>query len=59
MTEEEQARKALFELHYQYMLHPPKERLELYDEYREKRAEIRAELIKLIREKKEQEIKTK
>lgn len=52
MTEEEQARKALFELHYQYMLHPPKERLELYDEYREKRAEIRAELIKLIREKK-------
>ena len=59
MTSEEEARNALFELHFQYMLHPPQERLELYDEYREKRAQIRAELKKLIRERKEYEMKTK
>ena len=34
MTEEE-AKKALFQVHYEYMMHPPKERLELYNEYQE------------------------
>ena len=58
MTEEE-ARQALFDLHFNYMKNPPKVRLELYDEYREERAKIRTELAKLIRERKEGEIKTK
>ncbi|MDO4963547.1 MAG: hypothetical protein Q4E75_05595 [bacterium] len=40
MTEEE-AKKALFDLNYEYMSHSPKERLILYDDYRKKRAEIR------------------
>ena len=59
MMTEEEARQALFDLHFNYMKHPPKERLELYDEYREKRAEIREELTKLMLEKKMEEIKTK
>ena len=58
MTEEE-ARQALFELHFSYINNPPKVRLELYDEYREKRARIREELARLKRETLEQEIKTK
>ena len=45
MTEDE-ARNALFQLHFEYMTHPPKERLKLYDEYREKRSKIREELTK-------------
>ena len=53
MTEEE-ARQALFDLHFNYMKNPPKVRLELYDEYREERAKIRTELAKLIRERKEE-----
>ena len=41
---EEEARKALFELNFEYMQHTPKERLELYDKYREERAKIREKL---------------
>lgn len=47
MTEEE-ARKALFDLHFEYMTHPPKERLKLYDEYQRKRGEIRKSLTEFV-----------
>lgn len=43
MTEEE-AKKALFQIHYEYMLNPPKIRLKLYDEYQRKRNEIKEAL---------------
>lgn len=43
MTEEE-AKNALFKLHYEYMSHTPKERLKLYDEYIARRNEIKNEL---------------
>ena len=39
MTEQE-AKDALFKLHFEYMTHTPKERAELYQEYIEKRAKI-------------------
>jgi len=58
MTEEE-SRKALFRLNDEYMMHSPKERLELYEEYREKRAQIRQELAKATIERKQNEAKTK
>lgn len=51
MTEDE-SRKALFQLHYNYMSHPPKERLKLYDEYKRQREEIRKELARAIIERK-------
>lgn len=44
MTEEE-AKKALFELHFWYMSHDKSERLKLYDEYQEKRRDIKKKLI--------------
>lgn len=50
MTEEE-AKKALFKLHYEYMINPPKKRLELYSEYQKKRNEIKEELSKFVSEK--------
>lgn len=43
MTEEE-SREALFRLNNEYMKHSSKERLELYEEYKSKRAEIRRQL---------------
>ena len=58
MTEEE-AKKALFELHFEYMRHTPKERLKLYDEYQEKRSAIRKALVQAVFERKEREQKTK
>ena len=58
MTEEE-SRKALFELNNEYMSHTPKERLELYEEYREKREQIRHELARAKYEKIQNETKTK
>ena len=58
MTEEE-ARNALFQLHFEYMIHSPKERLKLYDEYREKRAKIRQALIETLLEQKENNVKIK
>lgn len=51
MTEEE-LRQELFDLHFNYMKNPPKVRLKQYDEYREKRAEIREKLKKLMLDKK-------
>ena len=58
MTEDE-AKKALFEINFEYMTHTPKERLELYDEYQKKRSEIRSQLKQAIRERKEKEYKLK
>lgn len=58
MTEEE-AKKALFDLHFQYMMNPPKVRLEKYDEYQKRRSEIRKLLAEAIRERKEKELKMK
>lgn len=58
MTEEE-ARKALFQVHYEYMKNPPQKRLELYDEYQAKRKQIKHELAKLILERKQAESKIK
>lgn len=43
MTEEE-SKKALFQLNYEYMSHTPKERLALYDEYQSKRNAIKQAL---------------
>ena len=56
MTEEE-AKKALFQVHYDYMMHNPKERLQLYNEYQRKRSEIKKELAKAILERKKEEEK--
>ena len=50
MTEEE-SKQALFKLHQEYMAHTPKERLELYNEYQEKRNERRNKELELKREK--------
>ena len=47
MTEEE-AKVALFKVHTEYMSHTPKERLRLYDEYRNKRAEIKKALVEYM-----------
>lgn len=58
MTEEE-AKKALFDLHFEYMMHPPKEREKLYEEYIQKRGEIKKELTRLIMERREKELKIK
>ena len=58
MTEEE-ARKALFELNYEYMMHGPNERLALYEEYQAKRAEIRKKLTLLMFERLTKELEEK
>lgn len=58
MTEDE-ARDALFKLHFDYITHPPKERLILYEEYKKRRQEIRTELANLMLEKKQKELKIK
>ena len=58
MTEEE-ARNALFKLHFEYMTHSSKERLKLYDEYRAKRNEIIEQLREYTLEIKESKAKTK
>ena len=58
MTEQE-AKDALFKLHFEYMTNEPKKRLALYDEYQRKRSEIKKLLAQAIIEKKESEIKTK
>ena len=58
MTEEE-AKKALFDLHFEYMMHTHKERLALYDEYQEKRNKIKKELAKAMLERREKELKIK
>ena len=58
MTEKE-VRQALFDLRLNYMMKPPKERLESYDEYQKRREEIKKELAKIMRERIEKEQKTK
>lgn len=58
MTEEE-AKTALFKLHYEYMKHTPKERLKLYDEYKEQRNKIKEALASLIMNQKQVELKIK
>ena len=58
MTEEE-AKSALFKIHQEYMKHSPKERLKLYDEYREKRNKIKEALSSLISSRKLEAINTK
>ena len=47
MTEEE-ANKALFAIHYEYMTHTPKDRLKLYDEYQKKRNQIKESLANTV-----------
>ena len=51
MTEEE-AKSALFKIHQEYMKHTPKERLKLYDEYKEKRNQIKEALSDLVNKQK-------
>lgn len=58
MTPDE-AREALIALHFDYMTHSSKERLELYEEYRSKRNKIMEELKKYQQEKEESKVKTK
>lgn len=58
MTEEE-ARDALFRLHFEYMNFPPNIRNKRKEEYQEKRAKIRQALIETILVQKENEIKIK
>lgn len=48
---EEEAKQALFKIHYEYMSHTPKERLELYDEYIEKRNKIKENLVQALNSK--------
>lgn len=58
MTEEE-ARKALFKIHFDYMMLPREKRNEEYPKYQEKRRKIKKALAKAITEIKENEAKTK
>jgi len=58
MTEEE-AKSELFKIHQEYMKHSPKERLRLYDEYREKRNKVKEALSSLINQNKLELAKTK
>ena len=58
MTEEE-AKFELFKIHREYMKHSPKERLKLYNEYKEKRNRVKEALASLISSRKLELIKTK
>ena len=58
MTEEE-AKYELFKIHKEYMNHSPKERLKLYNEYKEKRNRVKEALANLISSRKLELIKTK
>lgn len=58
MTEEE-LKKALFDIRLEYMMHTPKEKEVLYEEYAKKLEFIRKELIKVKMEKREKELKIK
>lgn len=50
MTEEE-AKAELFKINLEYMKHTPEERLKLYDEYKQKRNNVKEELVKAKLEK--------
>lgn len=58
MTEQE-AKDALFKLHFEYITKPPKERLKVYDEYIAQRRLIQKELSRVKMEKLENIPKTK
>jgi len=58
MTETE-AKIELFKIHQEYMKHSPKERLKLYDEYREKRNRVKEALANLVNQNKLELVKTK
>lgn len=58
MTEEE-ARNALFKIHFEYMTLPKEKRDEKYNDYQEKRRKIRKALAQAMSERKENEAKTK
>ena len=49
---EQEAKKALFELTYEYMSHKPRERKKLYAKYIEDRNKIKAALAQFIVEEK-------
>ncbi len=50
MTEEE-AKKELFKLNFEYMSNDPKKRVELYDDYIAKRNEIKKKLSDMLLKK--------
>lgn len=52
MTEIE-AKEALFKLHLEYMDHTPKERLKLYEEYKQKRNLIKESLLNFVNQERE------
>ena len=54
---EEEAKKALYNIRFEYAMLPPKERLEKYEEYQKKLNDIRHELAKIKLEKREIELK--
>ena len=56
MMNEQEAKKALFDLTLEYMSHKPKERKKLYPEYIEQRNKIKSELTKTIFKKKQAEL---
>ena len=58
MTEEE-AKIELFKIHKEYMKHTPKERLKLYNEYKEKRKKVKEALSSLISRSKLDLVETK
>lgn len=58
MTEVE-IRKILFDMHLEYMMHTPKEKEELYEEYIQKLKQVKKELARLKSERKENEAKIK
>lgn len=45
---EEESRILLFKINQEYMSHPPKERLALYEKYKNDREKVRQALIKSI-----------
>ena len=49
----EESKKALFEVHSEYMRHTKEERIKLYSLYQSKRAEIKSELARSIQNKKD------
>ena len=54
-----ESREALISLHFEYMNHSSKERLELYEEYRAKRNKIMEQLKKYQQENEESKVKMK
>lgn len=58
MTEEE-AKAELFRIHFEYMSYSPKERLKKYEEYKEARNKVKAELALAIENSKSNQAKVK